>query len=49
MSSEEKPLSRLEAKISLAYRVNEALEDEHRGFEVRINKIEGLKPLFPKS
>ena len=47
MSQEEKPLSPLEAKISQAYRVNEAVEDEQREIEVRLNKIEGLKPLLP--
>ena len=47
MSEEKKTLSPLEAKISQAYRVNEAVEDEQRGIEVRLNKIEGLKPLLP--
>ena len=47
MSEEEKPLSPLEAKISQAYRVNVAIEDEQREIEVRLNKIEGLKPLPP--
>ena len=47
MSQEEKPLSPLEAKISQAYRVNEAVEDEQREIEVRRNKIKGLKPLLP--
>ena len=47
MSKEEKTLSPLEAKISQAYRVNEAVEDEQREIEVRLNKIEGLKPLLP--
>ena len=47
MSQEEKPLSPLEAKISQAYRDNEAVEDEQREIEVRLNKIEGLKPLLP--
>ena len=47
MSQEEKPLSPLEAKISQAYRVNEAVEDEQREIEVRLNKIDGLKPLVP--
>ena len=47
MSQEEKPLSPLEAMISQAYRVNEAVEDEQREIEVRLNKIEGLKPLLP--
>ena len=47
MSEEEKPLSPLETKISQAYRVNEAIEDEQREIEVRLNKIEGLKPLLP--
>ena len=47
MSQEEKPLSPLEAKISQAYRVNEAVEDEQREIEVRLKKIEGLKPLLP--
>ena len=47
MSKEEKTLSALEAKISQAYRVNEAVEDEQREIEVRLNKIEGLKPLIP--
>ena len=47
MSSEEEPLSPLEAKISQAYRVNEAVEDEQLEIEVRLNKIEGLKPLLP--
>ena len=47
MSEEEKPLSPLETKISQAYRVNEAIEDEQKEIEVRLNKIEGLKPLLP--
>ena len=47
MSKEEKTLSSIEAKISQAYRVNEAVEDEQREIEVRLNKIEGLKPLLP--
>ena len=47
MSQEEKPLSPLEAKISQAYRINEAVENEQREIEVRLNKIEGLKPLLP--
>ena len=47
MSEEEKTLSPLEAKISQAYRVNEAIEDEQKEIEVRLNKIEGLKPLLP--
>ena len=44
MSEEEKPLSPLETKISQAYRVIEDIEDEQREIEVRLNKIEGLKP-----
>ena len=47
MSEEEKTLSPLEAKISQAYRVNEAIEEEQKEIEVRLNKIEGLKPLLP--
>ena len=47
MSKEEKSLSPLEAKISQAYRVNEAVEDEQREIKVRLNKIEGLKSLLP--
>ena len=47
MFQEEKPLSPLEAKIYQAYIVNEAIEDEQREIEVRMNKIEGLKPLLP--
>ena len=47
MSNEEEPLSPLEAKISQAHRVNEAIEDEQKEIEVRLNKIEGLKPLLP--
>ena len=47
MFEEEKPLSQLKAKISQAYRVNEAVEDEQSEIEVRLNKIEGLKPLLP--
>ena len=47
MSQEEKPVSPLEAKISQAYRVNEAIENEQREIEVRLNKIEGLKTLLP--
>ena len=47
MSQEEKPLSPLEAKISQANSVNEAVEDEQQEIEVRLNKIEGLKPLLP--
>ena len=42
-----KELSPLEAKISQAYIVNEAVEDDQREIEVRLNKIEGLKPLLP--
>jgi len=34
-------MSPLEVKISQAYRVNEALEDEQREIEVRLNKTEG--------
>tara|TARA_S200000501_G_C20496227_1_gene600493 strand:- start:217 stop:633 length:417 start_codon:yes stop_codon:yes gene_type:complete len=47
MSEKEKPLSELEAKIAQAYRINESVEDEQREIEVRLNKIEGLKPLLP--
>ena len=47
MSQEEQSLSPLEAKISKSYRINESLEDEQREIEVRLNKIEGLKPLLP--
>ena len=47
MSNEEELLSRLEAKISQAYRVNETVEDEQLEIEVRLNKIDGLKPLVP--
>ena len=47
MLEEEKRISPLEAKISQAYRVNEAIEDEQKEIEVRLNKIEGLKPLLP--
>ena len=47
MSQEEKLLSSLEAKISQANSVNEAVEDEQQEIEVRLNKIEGLKPLLP--
>tara|TARA_Y100000589_G_C27001895_1_gene567117 strand:- start:702 stop:848 length:147 start_codon:yes stop_codon:yes gene_type:complete len=39
-------LSPLEAMISQAYRVNEDVEDEQREIEVRLNKIERLKPLL---
>ena len=42
MSKEEKILSPLEAKISQAYRVNEAVEDEQREIKVRLNKIEAV-------
>ena len=37
MSQEEKPVSLLKAKISQAYRVNEAIENEQREIEVRLN------------
>ena len=47
MSQEEKPLSPQEAKISQSYRINESIEDEQREIEVRLNKIQGLKPLLP--
>ena len=47
MSQEEKPLSELETKIARAYRINESVENEQREIEVRLNKIEGLKPLLP--
>ena len=47
MSNEEEPLSQLEANISQAYIVNEAVEDEQLEIEVRLNKIDGLKPLVP--
>ena len=47
MSQEEKPLSELETKIAKAYRINESVENEQREIEVRLNKIEGLKPLLP--
>ena len=40
-----KTLSPLEVNISQAYRVNEAVEDEHRKIEVRINKIDGFANL----
>tara|TARA_B100000989_G_scaffold277090_1_gene237802 strand:- start:1816 stop:1971 length:156 start_codon:yes stop_codon:yes gene_type:complete len=45
--SEEKPLPPIELKISQAYKVNKAVKDEQREIEVRINKIEELKPLLP--
>ena len=47
MSNEEEPLSPLEAKISQAYRVNEAVEDEQLEIEARLIKIDGLKTLVP--
>ena len=47
MSQDEKPLSELETKIAKAYRINESVENEQREIEVRLNKIEGLKPLLP--
>ena len=47
MSQEEKPLSELETKIAKVYSINESVEDEQREIEVRLNKIEGLKPLLP--
>tara|TARA_A100001011_G_C13962645_1_gene695939 strand:- start:173 stop:502 length:330 start_codon:yes stop_codon:yes gene_type:complete len=47
MSQEEKTLPPLEPKISQAYRINESVEDEQREIEVRLNKIDGLKPLVP--
>ena len=47
MSKEEKTLSPLEAKVSQAYRVNEAIEEKQKEIEVRLNKIVGLKPLLP--
>ena len=46
MSQEDKSLSRLEAKISQANRVNEAVEDEQRGIKVRLNQIRLFKPLL---
>ncbi len=47
MSQEEKQLFTLQLIISKFYRINEAVEDEQRDIEVRLNKIEGLKPLLP--
>ena len=47
MSEEVKPLSELETKIAKVYSINESVEDEQREIEVRLNKIEGLKPLLP--
>ena len=47
MSQKVKPLSELETKIAKAYRINESVENEQREIEVRLNKIEGLKPLLP--
>ena len=47
ISQEEKPLSELETKIAKAYRINESEENEQREIELRLNKIEGLKPLLP--
>ena len=40
-----KILSPLEAKISQAYRINETVEDEQQEIEVRLIKIDVLKPL----
>ena len=48
MSQEEKPVSPLEAKISQAYRVNEAIENEQREIEERLNKRRRFKPLTTK-
>jgi len=47
MSQKVKPLSELETKIPKAYSMNESLEVEQLQIEVRLNKIEGLKPLLP--
>ena len=47
MSEKEQLLSPQEAKISQSYRINESIEDEQREIEVRLNKIQGLKPLLP--
>ena len=47
MSEEVKPLSELETKIAKVYSINESVEDEQREIEVRLNKIQGLKPLLP--
>ena len=47
MSKKKQLLSPQEAKISQSYRINESIEDEQREIEVRLNKIQGLKPLLP--
>tara|TARA_B100000989_G_scaffold7013_1_gene4849 strand:+ start:3554 stop:3922 length:369 start_codon:yes stop_codon:yes gene_type:complete len=47
MFEEVKPLSGLETKIAKVYSINESVEDEQREIEVRLNKIQGLKPLLP--
>ena len=47
MSEKEQLLSPQEAKISQSYRINKSVEDERREIEVRLNKIQGLKPLLP--
>ena len=47
MSLENKLPNPLEEKVSQSYRINEAVEDEQREIEVRLNKIDGLKPLVP--
>ena len=47
MFEEVKPLSGLETKIAKVYSINESVEDEQREIEVRLNKIDGLKPLVP--
>ena len=47
MSEELKSLSELETKIAKVYSINESVEDEQREIKMRLNKIEGLKPLLP--
>ena len=48
MSQEEKTLSLLKIKTSQECGNNEAVEEEQRKIEVRLNQIKGLKPLLPK-
>ena len=47
MSEEEKTVSPLKIKASQKCGNNEEVEEEQREIEVRLNKIEGLKPLLP--
>ena len=48
MSEEEKTLSPIKIKISQECGNNEVVEEAQLEIEVRLNQIEGLKPLLPK-